>query len=119
MGWVSAFEFAPTSLEVNAQAVIQHLRFRAFDAELGTDRDALTRYGARIGLEGQIIVVDHLGPCFGAEVLAATPPYTVEVKAERLGSDEGPKWAPFSLCVSNANATCGARSTNLPAGAKL
>jgi hypothetical protein len=80
------------SIEVNASGVVQHLRFRASDPALGADAYALTRYGARVGFEAEARLVDHIGLWLGGEVLAATPPYAVDIKAERVGQEEGPKW---------------------------
>lgn len=81
------------SIEVNASAVLQHLRYSVFDASLGTDRAALTRYGVRFGTEAHFHLTDHAGVWLGIEVLAASPPYTVEVKSVRLAQEQGPAGA--------------------------
>lgn len=80
-------------VEVSASAVLQHLQYGASDASLGTDRAALTRYGVRFGTEAHFPLTEHAGVWFGIEVLAASPPYTVEVKNVRLAQEQGPTGA--------------------------
>jgi hypothetical protein len=80
-------------VEVSASAVLQHLRYSVSDASLGTDRAALTRYGVRFGTEAHFRLTEHAGVWFGIEVLAASPPYTVEVKSVRLAQEQGPTGA--------------------------
>lgn len=81
------------SIEVSAAAVLQHLRYSVFDASLGADRAALTRYGVRFGTEAHFHLTAHAGVWLGIEVLAASPPYTVEVKTVRLAQEQGPTGA--------------------------
>ena len=82
---VSAF-----SVEVSASTVLQHLRYSVFDATLGADRASLTRYGVRFGTEAHLHLTEHAGIWLGIEVLAASPPYTVDVKTVRLAQEQGP-----------------------------
>lgn len=82
----------PFSVEVNASAVAQHLRFRASDVTLGTDRASLTRYGGRFGVEGEWHFAQHVGVWAGVELASLSPGYALSLRNEFLGRDEGPKW---------------------------
>lgn len=82
----------PFSVEVNAAALAQRLRFRASDVSLGTDRASLTRYGGRFGVESEWRFAEHVGAWLGVEVASLSPGYTLTLRDEFLGRDEGPKW---------------------------
>jgi hypothetical protein len=79
--------------ELGLSGVAQHLRFRASDERLGTDRASLNRYGARVGVEADWRMAPPVGAFVGVDLLTLSPGYTLKLQDQVLGREEGPKWS--------------------------
>lgn len=82
---------APLGLEVRVEALAQRL---SLSAERGdrSDRDWLTRFGARTGLDVVLELTTGFALVVGGQGSLVTPEYSVEVEAQPAGGEHVPAW---------------------------
>jgi len=82
----------PVSFELRLEGLAQRVELFA-SGETGTDRQLLTRFGARVGVDGFLNVNDHFALFVGGQISAVRPSYTLEVEGGPEGGERAPVWA--------------------------
>lgn len=82
---------APLGLELRVEALAQRLSLSAQRGDR-SDREWLTRYGARTGLDVVLELTTGFAIVVGGQGSLVTPEYSVEVEAEPAGGEHVPAW---------------------------
>ncbi len=80
-------------IELGLAAVAQRVSLHASDIDGRSESHRFMRWGARVGVEGELTISDALGLLLGVDGELLYPGYTLDVAGERVGEQLAPNWS--------------------------